>query len=181
MILTTDAQRGNTRLTRCLRILTTSSIRVMAFALMICAEAVITQSPASAQTPQAAVWGWGDSSFGQLATATNASEQKTAVATLYGNGALSISVGRAHSLVVKGDGSIWASGLNSGCPFSFPGHSPALSGGQLGDGTLIDRITPVQVSGAGPGSGFMSVAAGLCHSLGLKNDGTVWAWGSNNR
>jgi hypothetical protein len=46
----------------------------------------------------------------------------------------------------------------------------------LGDGTTTDRLTPVQVTGL---SGMSAVSAGYWFNLALKNDGTVWAWGSN--
>lgn len=63
----------------------------------------------------------------------------------------------------------------------FPGVSrlacrPGNDFGQLGDGTTTDRYTPVQVQGL---SGVVAVAAGSDHSLALKSDGTLWAWGYN--
>ncbi len=54
--------------------------------------------------------------------------------------------------------------------------------GQLGDGTATARFGPVQVKGEGGIgnlTGVSSVAAGEGHSLALKGDGTVWAWGGN--
>lgn len=55
--------------------------------------------------------------------------------------------------------------------------------GQLGDGTQTDRLTPVRVKDPSDQTGFLrnvkAVAAGSGFSLALKDDGTVWAWGSN--
>ena len=48
--------------------------------------------------------------------------------------------------------------------------------GQLGDGTTIDKSTPVQVSGL---TGITAVAGAYKSSLFLKNNGTVWACGFN--
>ena len=81
---------------------------------------------------------------------------------------VAVAAGYYHSLALKNDGTVWAWGANGS--------------GQLGDGTTTDRLTPVQVVGPG-GSGWFTdvqaVAAGLHHSLALKTDGTVWAWGAN--
>jgi alpha-tubulin suppressor-like RCC1 family protein len=47
--------------------------------------------------------------------------------------------------------------------------------GELGDGTTIDRASPVPVQGL---TGVTALAAGNAHSLALLADGTVRAWGS---
>ena len=46
--------------------------------------------------------------------------------------------------------------------------------GQLGDGTKVDRSTPVQIA-----TGVIAVAAGDAHSLFIKSDGTLWGMGYN--
>src|SRR3990172_8317573 len=69
---------------------------------------------------------------------------------------------------------------------SSPTSAAAVSGtvwawgGQteLGDGTVGDKKTPVQVSGL---SGVTAIAAGRSHALAVKSDGTVWAWGLNSK
>jgi len=77
-----------------------------------------------------------------------------------------LSAGEQYSLALKSDGTVWAWGSNRS--------------GQLGDGTggnLYDyKAEPVQVSGL---SGAVAVSAGSRHSLAVKEDGTVWAWGYN--
>ena len=70
-----------------------------------------------------------------------------------------------HTVALKNDGTVWAWGRNNY--------------GQLGDGTTTDSDTPVQAGGSSPLSGIIAIAAGESHTLALKNDGTVWAWGRN--
>jgi alpha-tubulin suppressor-like RCC1 family protein len=54
----------------------------------------------------------------------------------------------------------------------------ANGSGQLGDGTVVDRLTPVAVSGLS--SGVLSIAMGEMHSCGLTAVGGVQCWGRNN-
>jgi alpha-tubulin suppressor-like RCC1 family protein len=87
------------------------------------------------------------------------------------SGIVSVAAGASgeHSLALKSDGTVWAWGYNKD--------------GQLGDGSNTDRSSPVQVKGPG-GTGFLtevvSISAGHRHSLAIKSDGTVWAWGDND-
>ncbi|MNO43549.1 Regulator of chromosome condensation (RCC1) repeat protein [compost metagenome] len=69
-----------------------------------------------------------------------------------------------HSLALKADGSVWSWGNN---------HY-----GQLGDGSLSNRSTPVQVIGL---NDVVSIAVGSDgHSVAMKSDGSVWSWGYNH-
>ena len=47
--------------------------------------------------------------------------------------------------------------------------------GQIGDGTTIDRGFPVQV---GSDSNWLKVIGSDQHVIGMKTDGSLWAWGA---
>jgi hypothetical protein len=84
---------------------------------------------------------------------------------------VAIAAGYFYSLALKSDGTVWAWGYNYS--------------GQLGNGTVNNNSNiPVQVLGStGQGSvlsGIVAIAAGSYHSLAIKSDGTVWAWGDGS-
>lgn len=76
----------------------------------------------------------------------------------------SISAGSRYSIGIQTDGTVWAWGLNRR--------------GQLGDGTAIDRITPVPIS---IDTDWKSVSAGGSFTLLMKDDGALFVTGSNHR
>jgi alpha-tubulin suppressor-like RCC1 family protein len=123
------------------------------------------------------VWAWGDNQYGHLGIGTgdhNAHPLPVQVVSPNGQGFLTgvvaIASANDHSLALKGDGTVWAWGSNFR--------------GQLGNGAIDDNShpAPVQVlgpNGSGSLTGVVAVAAGGVHSLALKGDGTVWAWGES--
>ncbi|PWN67704.1 hypothetical protein C1638_003675 [Chryseobacterium oncorhynchi] len=74
----------------------------------------------------------------------------------------SINAGLNHSMGIKTDGTLWVWGDNRY--------------GQLGDGTTIERNTPIQI---GIATDWQSINGGYSHTLAIKTDGTLWAWGDN--
>ena len=65
----------------------------------------------------------------------------------------------------------------------FAANTPATStlwawgsndDGQLGDGTTVNKTVPIQI---GSSTIWSAIAAGDMRTVGLKSDGTLWAWG----
>jgi len=76
-----------------------------------------------------------------------------------------IAAGYSSTFALKSDGTVWAWGSNYY--------------GQLGNNTAGQglALTPAQVQNL---NNMTAIAAGAGHVIALKNDGTVWSWGSNN-
>jgi alpha-tubulin suppressor-like RCC1 family protein len=74
-----------------------------------------------------------------------------------------VSAGYFHGLGVRQNGTLWAWG-NNVC-------------GRLGDGTTVAKSSPVSVVGGF--TNWCQASAGRDHSLGVRTNGTAWAWGCN--
>ncbi len=114
------------------------------------------------------VWAWGYNASGELGNGTTADSDIPVQATGLFR-VVSIAAGADSSLAIRtdvktGTSAVWAWGSNSA--------------GQIGDGTLTDRIVPKRVNGIGT-AGFVGVAVGDGFALALRSDGSVWAWGAD--
>jgi alpha-tubulin suppressor-like RCC1 family protein len=108
------------------------------------------------------VWGWGLNLQGQLGDNTTTIRTLPVQATGLAE-VVSVSAGGSHAAAVKADGTLWVWGDNSS-------H-------QVGNtGAATFRSVPGQVAGF---AGAVRVDSGSSHTMVLKDDGTVWAWGNN--
>lgn len=73
--------------------------------------------------------------------------------------------GGYHTVAVKKDGTLWAWGGNNR--------------GQLGDGSVTSKSSPVQI-GALTDWGGARFACGGIHTVAVKPNGTLWAWGGGD-
>jgi alpha-tubulin suppressor-like RCC1 family protein len=109
------------------------------------------------------VWTWGENLYGQLGNGTTTdSHVPIQVSGLTGITSATVATGAFHCMAVKNDGTIWAWGRNTY--------------GNLGDGTVINRFTPVQMLDI---SNATILAAGTNFSLLVKGDGSFWGCGRN--
>ena len=120
-------------------------------------------------------WAWGQNYYGQLGKGyafddpsdSNAHYSPVQVGTA--TDWITVSVGNYHTVVLKKNGTLWAWGMNSS--------------GQLGKGNNyivdnhIENYNPVQV---GTDTDWITVFAVGSHTVAIKSNGTLWAWGSNN-
>ncbi|GEM_PF-3380304 len=79
--------------------------------------------------------------------------------------AVDISAGTGFSLAVMADGTLWGWGTNTE--------------GQLGlgyaDGTSVNKMTRI-----GDDTDWRAASAGWSYAFGIKQDGSLWAWGNNS-
>ena len=80
-----------------------------------------------------------------------------------------LAAGRVHTVVVRDDGTTWTWGYNG---------AGILGAGMFNGVRPPIHETPVRVIYSNLDSAI-AVTAGSHHSVGLRADGTVWAWGAN--
>ena len=106
------------------------------------------------------LWGIGRNQSGDLGIGnTNSLLSLTQIGTDTNWSKISAARDR-FTMALKTNGTLWAWGNNEN--------------GRLGDGTSINRYSPVQIGT----STWKDIAAGNFHCIGIKSDGTLWQWGS---
>jgi alpha-tubulin suppressor-like RCC1 family protein len=118
---------------------------------------------ACALTSSGGVKCWGDNEYGQLGDGTQINRKTPVDVSGLTSGVRAITAGYWHTCALTTSGAALCWGWN--------GNS------QLGDGSILGRLTPTGVSGLS--SGISAIAAGGFHSCALTNSGSVKCWGSN--
>ena len=116
-------------------------------------------------------WATGNNVQGELGDGTTNNNQRAEPVTDSTTNPITsisaIAAGANHTVFLKNDGTVWATGYNSQ--------------GELGIGNTTQQNRAVQVtdSTTNPITSISAIAAGANHTVFLKNDGTVWATGYN--
>ena len=126
------------------------------------------------------LYSWGVNTKGQLGIGTATGTTTITSPTLViipataapGTRWTSIRAEYSESFAVRSDGTLWSWGGAATINPSVLGHPMLITG----------CFTPELVqhpAAASPGTGWVSVAVGETHTLGLRTDGTLWVWGSS--
>jgi len=152
------------------------------------------------------VWTWGNNSWGQLGVGGMSSVVSRARLVTGLSNVTALAAGTYHTAALTSGGAVWTWGYFPGKSSSTPVRTAGLamavrsvaagqdfnlalgvdgklygwggnSYGQLGNGTRSSSSAfPGHVYGL---DNVTAVSAGASHSLALRADGTVWAWGNN--
>ena len=140
---------------------------LMAFAVPARADnALIAAGPfhTCALAANGAVRCWGDNGNGELGVGSTGPRTVPVQVAGLGSGMQAVAAKGESSCALTAAGGVRCWGNNN--------H------GQLGDGTIVRRLTPVTV--AGLGSGVQAIAPGDSHTCALTAAGAVMCWGNNN-
>lgn len=122
------------------------------------------------------VFCWGDNTFGQLGDGTT-TQRRNPVPVRVAPGGLRFT--RAVALALGNQHSCALTALTNEWKVFCWGRNVR---GQLGDGTKIDRTTPVAVRAVQDGAalaGVRTLTAGIEHTCALLNNGEARCWGAN--
>jgi alpha-tubulin suppressor-like RCC1 family protein len=111
------------------------------------------------------LWTWGDNGGGRLGLDLDQTTDRSSPVQV---GALTdwaqVAAGTQHTACVKTDGTLWSWGDNA-------------PNGQLGDGTAVDRSSPVQV---GALTNWAQVSVGSSFTACVTTEGTLFTWGAGS-
>lgn len=108
---------------------------------------------------------WGSNGSGELGIGAPSISSPTPVPVLNLSGVTAMGAGAGTSFAILSDGTLWSWGGNNSGELGLGG----LPGGP-GVATPTLTLAP---------SGMTAVQAGASFAVALRNDGTVWSWGSN--
>jgi alpha-tubulin suppressor-like RCC1 family protein len=112
------------------------------------------------------LWGWGNNSVGQLGLLDIAFRS---IPTQIGPDTnwSKVSAGTSFTIAIKTDGTLWSWGSNTNGTLGLRTAAIASS----------NRSSPVQI---GTRSDWTQISSGTSHTIAIRSDGTLWAWGNGS-
>ena len=132
--------------------------------LNIWASASAGESHTLAVQTNGTLWAWGNRAIGRIGQGSITGNQETPIQVGTESTWADVSAGSSHSVAFRTDGTLWAWG--------------SRANGRIGQGAATGaQNTPIRV-------GILSItwvymSAGGSHTVAIRTDGTLWAWGNN--
>jgi hypothetical protein len=124
----------------------------------------IAEDSAVLLAPDGSLWAWGGELFKLKNVFPQPAVSQVPLRVGLDSDWTQVAAGAEHVVALKNDGSLWSWGMNEV--------------GQVGQGYLTKYIaTPTRI---GTETNWTQISANFTHSLALKNDGSLWAWGGND-
>jgi hypothetical protein len=112
------------------------------------------------------LYAWGNNYNGELGNGSTTGSNVPVLVLSELSDWVAIAAGAYHSVALKSDGTLWCWGEN--------GYGQL----GLGIGNFTDRSFPTRENTNG--NDWASIAAGDNHTIAIKSNGTLWAWGMGN-
>jgi alpha-tubulin suppressor-like RCC1 family protein len=112
------------------------------------------------------LWTWGTNSAGKLGIGNSSTIGRCSPVREFCSASdwCQVFSGRYHTSAIKASGELWVWGCNNQ--------------GRMGDGTTIDRCSPVREFFSA--TDWCQVSNGNCHTVAIKTSGQLWTWGCNS-
>jgi len=121
------------------------------------------------------LWARGQNLYGQLGNGTNAASNIPIQIGTASDWTSVFAGGYHHTVAIKTDGTLWAWGYNFYGQLGN-GTNGNVANNELGDYDAANSNIPIQI---GTANDWASISAGGYHTIALKTNGTLWAWGYN--
>ena len=116
------------------------------------------------------LWTWGNNEDGQLGDGTSGDPPPNSFVPVTDPDPsitwIAASTGGEHTVAIKSNGTLWTWGRNNY--------------GELGNGTTDYKHIPSPIADPDSSIAWVAVSAGNAHTVAIKSNGTLWAWGYNN-
>lgn len=110
---------------------------------------------------------WGRNGYGQLGDGTTTNRSSPVQTLMSGKQWINVACGWNHTIGIDKNGYLWSWGYNSSGQL---GNNSSMGFG-VGVSSPVQEITQ---------STWKHASAGDNHTIAIKTDGTLWAWGSNS-
>lgn len=119
----------------------------------------------AAITEDGSLYMWGANDRGQLGDGSTTNSSTPRLIDIDGKKVRAVSLGYLHTAAITEDGSLYTWGANGK--------------GQLGDGSVTAKSTPVRIT-LGSGESVSRVSAGNYHTAAVTESGSLYVWGAND-